>query len=424
MAGGVLLLLAISGFFLDHDRWSFLYTIEFSNYPKSLKHYDNRLVNRYIIHDNTTYVAGMKGVYEKKENQAFIKRFSLPVYDAKIYNKRLYLATTDGIYKNYQPYLLPGKNITALSIANNTLVAVIDKRELFVYDLEQNSKIGTYNIFIDPKELGFDITLSRFVRDLHYGRGIFDGDLSLYLNDYGALVLAFLALSGYFIWFLIQKRKTKTAKRVIRLHANIVVIVATFSMIILAVTGIFLDHAKALQHFMKSITIPSAILPPVYSSLQSDIWSVDYDGKRVRIGNRYGVYGSDDFKEFHLENRGFAYKMDRVNTILYISGMGAPNRVFQHNRYKILPNTPHMFKSVVEKDGKLYFFSSHKQSQALPLPQTHTITLYSIILALHSGEFFASWWVWINDIASFLLFLLIFTGILRYMKKKRVFQKS
>ena len=123
-----------------------------------------------------------------------------------------------------------------------------------------------------------------------------------------------------------------------------------------------------------------------------------------RVGNRYGIYKSDDLKEWRLENRGLAYKMIRKNENLYISGMGAPNRLFKDEKYTILARTPHMYKDVVVQKDTVRYFSTMKGEWNLPKFQD--ITLYSLLLALHDGSFFSEWWVWVNDFAAFGLVVL------------------
>ena len=167
---------------------------------------------------------------------------------------------------------------------------------------------------------------------------------------------------------------------------------------------------------MKSVTIPSALLPPVYGSLRHDIWSVDLgDGGVVRIGNRYGVFAFANGK-WRLESPGFAYRMMREGDRLYVSGMGAPNRIYENGEWHILPRTPHMFRAVVQTPEGIRFFSPHGTS--LPLPTFNDITLYTLLLGIHDGTFFASWWPWVNDAAALALLLLLFTGTMRWWRKK------
>lgn len=168
---------------------------------------------------------------------------------------------------------------------------------------------------------------------------------------------------------------------------------------------------------MSSVELPHKILPPVYNTLQSDIWSLDIHNNIVRIGNRYGIYKSDNLKQWKLESRGFAYKMIRENNLLYISGMGASNKVFD-GKWNLLRNSPHMFKDVLHVDKKLKYFSSSTTSiTKFKLPKFTDATVYSLLLTLHDGTFFSSWWIWINDLTVFSLIILALSGIVRYYKK-------
>jgi len=43
-AGVILLILSVSGFFLNHNKWSFLYTTTFSNVPSHIKSSELRVL--------------------------------------------------------------------------------------------------------------------------------------------------------------------------------------------------------------------------------------------------------------------------------------------------------------------------------------------------------------------------------------------
>ncbi len=426
-AGIFLLVLSISGFFLDHDKWSFLYNTTFKSVPSHILKSEKRLFNVYYqdsVNSAHLLVGGHRGLYESFDaGESYSKLSSLQILAAADFEQHLYFATSDGLYifeaHKLHPFALQGKYITALSVSKEKIVAVVDKKEV-VLIARKSAKILQKDIVkINISQLQEDIKLSRFVRDLHYGRGLFDGDISLLINDYGALFLVYLGMSGYIIWWLIhRKKKAKLSRKLIKTHANIFAITALIPLFILALTGIFLDHSGGLAKFMKSVTIPHTVLPPVYNSLQSDIWSIDYDGKVCRVGNRYGVYASHDFENWKLENRGFAYKMIRKGDTLYISGMGAPNRVLKNGDYSLLPNTPHMFKGVIESENGISYFSTMNATHMLPKFQD--VTLYILLLSLHDGSFFAPWWVWLNDFAAFGVFILGITGMIRWYRKKRV----
>jgi len=400
-----------------------MYDISFENVPSSVYAHEKRLVEAYWIDPNDPehiLVGSRRGVFEK-QNDSFVKRLDKQCFAIRSEGKKIYAATSDGIYlleeKQWKPFALEGEFINALSVREGRLLASIDKKLLTLIDAKSGKVMVQTEVLIQEERLKNDISLSRFVRDLHYGRGLFDGITSLLINDYAALILTFLSLSGYVIWYLIRKKKkAQLSKKLIRLHANVFVLIAVFPFIILLVTGIFLDHPKLLGAFMRSVTIPHAVLPPVYATLKEDIWSVDLGKETYRIGNRYGVYESPNLTDWKMASKGFGYRMKHIDDTLYVSGMGAPNRVYDNEKWHVLPKTPHMFRDINIVDEKAQFLA-HKS--ALELPKMQSATLYSLLLALHDGTFFSSWWVWINDIAAVLLLVLGITGSIRYMKKKK-----
>jgi len=423
-AGLVILLLSITGFLLDHDKWDFLYTTTFRTYPDSIANADKRLFSSYLISEQNPqhiFAASKRGLYESLDGgEHFKKTSSLQINAMQQSKNELILATSDGIYiKNTQgiePFLLKDNYITALSFEKGVLAAVVDKKDIYLIDVEHKKIMKKLQVILPAALLQEDIKLSRFVRDLHYGRGFFDGILSLYFNDFAALILIFLAGSGFVIWYFIyQKKVAKSARKWIRYHANLFTVVAILPVLFLAVTGVFLDHSSGLRKFMKSVTISNTFLPPVYHALTEDIWSVDYDGKRLRIGNRYGVYGSDDLKKWQLESRGFAYSLSHYKSKIYVGGMGSANRVYEAGRWALLKHTPHMFKTVFVKDGDIKFFARSKRD--ILLPRFQDITLYSLVLSLHDGSFFASWWRWVDDYAAIAMIVLFFSGIIRWWRK-------
>ncbi|QOP45249.1 PepSY-associated TM helix domain-containing protein [Sulfurimonas paralvinellae] len=425
-AGVILLILSISGFFLDHDKWGFLYTTTFSSVPSHIKGSEKRLFNAYYKDtENPQHiiVGGHRGLFESFNNgEKFSKISSLQILAIIPFQKQLYLATSDGVYSYNKQILkrlaLQNNYITALSISQNKIIAVIDKEKLIVLNRKNLVILNETVVKINKEELQEDIKLSRFIRDLHYGRGLFDENTSLIINDYGAIALIYLSLTGYIIWFLIkQKKSPKISRKLIKTHANIFAVIATVPLFFLAVTGIFLDHSSGLAKFMNSITLPHSVLPPIYNSLRSDIWSVDFDGQIYRVGNRYGIYSSKNLKDWKLENREFAYKMIRQDKVLYISGMGAPNRIYKENKFNILPKAPHMFRDIFIENHTLKYFSSMQKK--FPLPKFSNITLYTLLLTLHDGTFFSSWWIWVNDFAAISLILLVITGIIRWNQRKR-----
>lgn len=425
-AGIIILILSITGLFLNHDNWKFSHNITINTNATDLIKLNNRTYTSYFVNPNNSnhIVAGSsRGVYESFDGgKSFIETLDEVIYSIRNDKNTLFVATGNGLYKkaldngSWDKYILFNKMITSLNIFENWLIAVEDKQTIFFIDLNKNLILSENKVSIPKEMLDMDISLSRFVRDLHYGRGLFDGEISLLINDFATIILIILAITGFVLWFLVKNIKRNNNKNKIKwfvkLHSNIFVILAIFPIIILLITGIFLDHGKDLNKFMKEVTIPNYILPPVYKSLKSDIWGADFDGENFYIGNRLGIYKTKDFYTYELISKGFAYSMIRKENVLYISGMGSSNRIFQNNKFENLLNSPHMFKDIYFIDGVKKYLSSHNHE--IILPKFENITLYSFLYSLHDGSFFATWWIWINDLASILLLILLITGGYRW----------
>ena len=427
----VLLILSITGVLLNHKNWDFLYSIEVTNkvLPKSLENSNKRLIQSYTVFKDNILVASKEGIFIKEKNTSFFQKpFSIQTlslrHDKK--NDILYAATSNGIYiskdgKVWTQKYLANEYINAIALYGNMILASIDKRELILLDTKGNI-INKLEVNIPAELLKEDITLARFVRDLHYGRGLFDGDISLFINDFSTLWLIFLCITGFLIWMYIKKIKevnaNKKLKTVLKLHINSLFLFALIPLILLLITGIFLDHGKFFRPFLKNTIVSNDYLPPVYKTLRADIWSVDLYEDGIRIGNRYGIYQSTDMKNWKLENKGFAYVLKRIDEKLFVSGMGSANRILENSKYQIAKNTPHMYKDVNIINKEIVYFSARKTNVSLPL--SNKSTLYSIMLSLHDGKFFSTWWVFVNDIASVLLLVLLVTGTIRWYKKKKV----
>ena len=425
LSGFVLLILGISGFFIDHKEWSFLYNITFKHLPQAAYDIDRELYDGYYIDSKDSehrIVCAKRGIFESFDDGETFKNIShLQCNGIREFNGEVYIATNDGIKRFYnfmiKGFALNGEYITAISITEDKVIAVIDKHYIVDISKSNPDSYKKYTVEIDENLLRDDIKLSRFVRDLHYGRGLLDDGLSLWINDYGALILSLLAISGYMIWWYVHRvKRAKRSRKIIKWHANIWSVIALIPLVVLAITGIFLDHSSGLAKFMRLVTIPHEVLPPVYSTLRRDIWSVDYDGSVYRVGNRYGVYKSTDLKNWEQDSKGLAFRMFRKGGVLYVSGMGAPNRIHDENGWHILKGTPHMFRDVMVDDGFVEYFSP--RSTSLSLPTFDDATLYALMMSLHDGTFFASWWIWVNDFVSIALFLLFVTGIIRWYKKR------
>jgi len=141
-AGVILLILSVSGFFLNHNKWSFLYTTTFSNVPSHIKSSERRLFNAYYKDEKNPkhiVVGGYRGLLESFDSgKNFSKISSLQILAIIPYDNKLYIATSNGVYsydfKSLKELALQGKYITALSVSKHRIIAVIDKEKLVTLD--------------------------------------------------------------------------------------------------------------------------------------------------------------------------------------------------------------------------------------------------------------------------------------------------
>ncbi len=441
--GLILALLAITGFFLDHENFNFLWQIEVNDrwVPESMEANKYRSVEAYRVDTRNPQhilVGSRRGFYLSRDGGiSFTKTLEHQVLTLDVYRingkedyQRIYVGTTEGIYasrdggKHWQLFALSGQPVTALTLWKGVIHAVVDKRDL--YRINPTSQTTLPLKWSPPASniLPQSVTLGRLVRDLHYGRGLVDGDVSLYFNDFLALVLLILSVSGYVIYIKVHRRRKhrvgnkQTLKTWISIHAHGSTLPAfLLILIIFGITGIFLDHSGIFRSFLKGNELNTAWLTPVYRNLSTDVWGFDYDGKKYRIGNRLGIFSSKDLHHWGLENRGFAWRMKRLGNELLVSGMGAPNRILRNEHWQKLDKTPHMPRDFYLLNDRLNYLGF--QGDKPPLPRWNSTSLYHILLGLHDGELLWGQWVWLNDLAVLGTLLLLYTGFLKWIHRRR-----
>ncbi|GKT11460.1 MAG: hypothetical protein ISEC1_P0424 [Thiomicrorhabdus sp.] len=447
IAGLFLLILSLTGFFLNHDQWKFQYhwTLPNSILPDAVVQADKKLFQTKTTQANNPnwwVTAGLRGAFVSQDGGLSYQQTSNHQFYALSWlDKDLYAATEDGLYKsldsglNWRRIALEGQWINALAIDGNNLLVSVDKSKLLLLN-PFGEVLKEAGVDLPATELAEGITLSRFVRDFHYGRGFLDDGWSLLLNDIATWILLFSALSGFFIWWSLRqakkihrasRSKMQLVKKTMSVHSHSLVLLALPFLMLFAITGILLDHSKFFNPYLKEITWSQSTLPPVYSSLREDIWSIDIESLpseklTYRIGNRYGVYESPDLKDWKKVSNGFAYRMKRLGDTLYVSGMGSPPRSYNEQGGWQIIKAPGMFRDTYQQDQAQVYFGGHGQTDK-QVPLLENSTFYSIMLTLHDGTFFAEWWVWVNDFASILLILLLVTGFMRWKKKRHSMRK-
>ncbi|WP_456402289.1 PepSY domain-containing protein [Persephonella sp.] len=440
LLGFWLINLTVTGFFLNHEKnnhdLDFLWDVEldidlFNDY--AVKEHGNREITGYKYYQEEDWylISSMRGVY--------INRFGYfeRVYRGRVFKiepmrdedfnesfENFYLATDQGILKmdwngNYEVIGLKNLVVTDIVVYGSKIYGVVNKKDVYLIEIEDNLKISKINI-PENVQLLDNVRLGRFVRDFHYGRGLFENPYSMIINDVSTIYWFWLAVSGYliFILYFFQKKKIfqggKRIRKLIKLHGNVISLLILPVILLLSITGLLIDHPKFFS-FITSKSVSVSYLPPIYKKPQSDIWGIDFDGEFLRIGTRYGVYKIVK-DNLYLESEGFAYKMIRVGRDLYISGMGSPNRKFSEGVYINFVPSVHMPVDYILNEGKITPVS-RKSINFEPA----CFPLYTFFLTLHDGSFFHRYFIFLNDISAIGVILITFTGVIRFLRRKRIF---
>ncbi len=469
--------LGISGLLLDHRhdwRWLWQSTVANNWLPQDVIAKARSGVWRiFQIHPHKQYLqiaGGPQGLWWTDNNGTFWKqtRFiqsnGTPSVNAAVitdHNQQLelWLATDDGVWlsrdfgQSAYAIDLMGHNITALTQGHNTTVLLGVKNRSRVFQLDTSN----YDIqwiplaSLNKDTLPEDIKLSRWVHDLHFGRGFLFSPLDLWINDFAGAALLLLPLTGFLFWYLpkrwrVQKplgpapaTKKHTMRILLRTHSSITGILLCVPIVYLAVSGIFLDHSKELRQWMKSISIAQTWQTPVYTmrTWDKEIYAIAAypdNPQRISLGTRLGLFTSDDLGERWLMETsidGFIWTLKRFGDTLFLGGMGTPNRLLQNGTWQIAKGSGHMPTDVAQDaDGFWYWINANSVMRGsineayvkadVRLPVVTGIPWYYVLDALHSGMLFTRHWKWINDGFALLAVFLVISGLTRWWRTKWV----
>lgn len=420
--------------------------------------------------------------------------------DPRLGWQRLWAATDDGVWRSddggyhFRREALAGQFVSALSpaaqpIAKETgseagsFLGVVDRSRVFRLNTTRPARVDWLALQAPAApQLPGHITLSRFVHDLHFGRGVFAGDLSLWINDITAIALLGLPLTGLLYWVLPRywkRRRRVQAQRPLpaatrrqtlhwlyRLHAPLLGVLTLVPLVYLSATGILLDHQRELGRWMHRLHLDAAWLPPVYAlrSWQGEIFAIAGDPQAadtLSLGTRLGLFTSTDGGRHWQRDPavpGFVWSLRRIGNWQFIGGMGSPNfmrqgdgawRMVRHSGFMpsdvtALPasdgqgggwlwKSPQGLKPVgaapapVSRDTGMALGAHHSANtapntsrgkDAWTLPPQHEGTWFDLFDGLHSGLLIHAQWKWVNDLFATAALLLVVTGVLRWWRRK------
>ena len=278
----------------------------------------------------------------------------------------LWFASDNGVYVSNdqgataRQTALKGEYVTSLAAgsAPDELLAVIDKSKIVRFKTEEPAKIDTIELGpLGPLSRVTDVQLNRFVRELHFGKGLVGSATSLVMNDIGGLGMFILSLTGLLYWGLPKwwkhraksvgavPKATKAARRsaivwLFRAHSATLGVASALMLIYLAVTGIFIGHGRELGGWMKATRIPQAYLTPAFDGSSWAGWIdavVAYPAMpgAFTIGNRVGMFTTvDNGRSWAREEDatgkpvGAATRLRRIGDKLLVSGgMAGPSLI-------------------------------------------------------------------------------------------------
>lgn len=478
-----LAVLGVTGFFLDHRDWRWIWQ---TSVPDSL--FSEDVLKKKAARDTLVYRidpqnerrrigGGKRGFWWSGDagaswNSSAFKYYGgqspqvFSVVEETAGTGRLFAATDDGVWissnggKSFTQFALSGSHISSLAKGSkpSELLGVIDRSSVFRLDTITGAHKTIALGRVAESELPGSIGLSRFVHDLHYGRGIVNGIVSLLINDAGGIAMLLLPVTGILFWILPLRWKRagrkpghSTQRSVMKSlygwHGVYIGVLTSVAIVYLSVTGIILDHRAGLMDWMKSVTIDRAWLPPVYGlhSWNSEIYSVaGHPGApdKISLGARSGLYTSEDggntWKREALPGPEscFVWSLNRVDNYLFAGGMGCPNSVRKDGgQWQIVKGAGHMPTDAFRLTGGGYAWKSPKglmevsfpsgKATAIEItePKVDGTPIFYLLDGLHSGLIFHEQWKWINDLVSVMAVLLCVSGGFRLWRQRRVVLK-
>lgn len=346
-----LVVLGLTGFFLDHDHWRWMQQGKAPGWltPVDLDEFAARNVTRYHQMDPADpcrrVAGGPRGLWFSTDGATTWQATRFDNGDTPEINailpqgkdgwERLWFGTDNGAYvstdKGETARLagLAGEEVTALTTGAlpDELLVVIDRSKLYRYRASDFSLIEDVKLApLDEKTRPPEVEMIRFVHDLHLGLSFFGPLTSLTMNDIGGLGMAILSITGLLYWGLPKYWKHKAAKAkaggaplpqtreekearkagkkativwLFRLHSSTIGIVSVVMLLYLSVTGILLGHGRELLGIMRMVKVPQAYLTPAFGMTSWDNWIdsvVAYPGAKdvFTIGTRVGMFTTAD----------------------------------------------------------------------------------------------------------------------------------
>lgn len=467
--------LGITGILLDHDEWRWLRQTEVpKNWLSSATlRYLPATVMRYVVVDqnNTNnWIGGSeRGLWLTKDKGTSWSKLSFPndrnpqiMRFAKLDaadKQTTIIATDDGLWimdsfgSRIKRLALAGRYINMISPGStpNEIIGVENFETIFKLKFDNPSNIEIIDISeAEITGLPNEVSMYKFLFDLHFGYGLYSRNISTWINDFGGIALMILSFTGFLSWYLQRKwrknkplpstseRRSSIIKLIYRSHAPIIGIIAIVPILYLSITGILFNHIYAFINWGEKIDIERSNLPYVwrYETLKGEIDQIityPDQPQKMSISTRYGIldtldgglnweantstgsergqlFRTGDHVFYSNNSRQFFTKKD--GDTKWSSMKGIPTIVYDAeflNSGLMLKNSRGFFR---DKGG--YNF----EIDAMKHPELNSATLYLFMIEIHTGNAIHPQFKWISDLFTIMGIIMVVTGPILWWRRK------
>lgn len=474
-----LFVLGVTGFILDHPEWrwtkQWTVTSAFGSDHIFIDETLGIILRNFHVdpaNPDRMIAGGERGLWRRAsadapwidvtyENARGLPRLLAMVPDLRAPWQRIWLATDDGIWVVHgsdgpaRQVALPGLEVIALSQGQSPteLIGATPDQAFRINAADPDTtlpqplwmSLAQTNV----QNMPATINLARVLTDMHLGWGLFSRDTSVLINDFGALAIAFLCVTGILQWSLPRRwRKAKaegraadrasTMRILYRSHAPVLGVLAVLPILYLCITGIFFDHARTFMIASKDTHVSRDVLFSAFdlTDMRGEVTGVigtPNAPETLSLMTRIGLVRTTDNGQTWAmvdDLPMLAHAKGGLTGMLYTHGAtfigthGGPNyvRYDGENTWAQIPGL-RMFIQDATRIGDEWILKGSRgfvhgtldgnlKPVDIPLPGITGMPINSFVADLHAGFMFTDHWVWVNDVIAVMAIFLALSGLI------------
>jgi hypothetical protein len=372
----------------------------------------------------------------------------------------VWIATDDGLWRTRaggreaEPAGLRGEYLNSLTpgAKPGALVAVADRGEIVRIDTS-GAALSFDRIPLDRVEvrgLPDHVSLFGFLFDLHFGEALLQRATALVVNDFAAIALMVLPMTGFAYWYLPRRSRSRRADAaanrrrrgamdwLYRFHAPVLGLLAAVPILYLSVTGAVLGHVPWLDSWARDVDLDREKLLWTYRlrSLAHEVQQViAYPGEpeRFSIATRLGVLDTRDGGRTWTRDAGLApssFNLFREGEVVFASPIGKEHffrrdgaagwRVFTGPVTGVTDATRAGEDWIIKNSRSFWRGTPESGFEAIdtPYPPLAGATMYLFVVDVHTGNVIHPQFKWVNDFVAVLAVLLLATGPILWWRVK------